>query len=76
MAEILINKEQDETKDETFSIKKSLSTTNMTSNQSKVEELNLSQCPAYVPVPSPSTARGDEEVEDRKNGVYEIINPT
>ena len=45
-------------------------------SQSKVEGLALSQCPACVPFNSPSTARGEEDVEDKKNGVHETVNPT
>ena len=61
----IIDKEQDERRDETFS----------ENCQSKVEGLTLSQCPAYVPVNSPSAVRGEEDVEDIKNGVYETVNP-
>ena len=66
----VIDKEQDERRDETFS---KISTTDTTNSQSK---LTLSQCPAYVPVNSPSATRGEEDVEDKKNVVYETVNPT
>ena len=29
-----------------------------------------------MPVNLPSVARGEEDVEDKKNGVYETVNPT
>ena len=57
----IIDKEQDERRDETFSEIKSPSTTDTTNSQSKVEGLALSQCPAYVPVNSPSAARDEED---------------
>ena len=69
----IIDKEQDERRDKTFSEIKSPSTTDTTNSQSKVEGLTLSQCPAYVPVNSPSVTRGEE---DLKNVVYETVNPT
>ena len=69
----IIDKEQDERRDETFSEIKSLSTTDTTNSQSKVEGLTLIQCPAYVPVNSPSATRDEE---DLKNVVYETVNPT
>ena len=72
----IIDKEQDERRDETFSEIKSPSTTDTTNSPSKVKELTLSQCPAYVPVNSPSAARDEEDVEDKKNVVYETVNPT
>ena len=72
----IIDKEQDERRDETFSEIKSPSTTDTTNSQSKVEELALSQCPAYMPVNSPSATGCEEEVEDKKNGIYETVNPT
>ena len=72
----IIDKEQDERRDETFSEIKSPSTTDTTNSQTNVEGLTLSQCPAYVPVNSPSAARGEEDVEDNKNVVYETVNPT
>ena len=72
----MIDKEQDERRDETFCELKSPLTTDTTNSQSKVEGLALSQCPAYVPVNSPSAARGEEDVEDKKNCVYETVNQT
>ena len=69
----IIDKEQDEKRDETFSKTKSPSTTDTTNSQSKVEGLALSQCPAYVPVNSPSATR---DVEDAGDKVYETVNPT
>ena len=72
----VIDKQQDERRDETFSEIKSPSSTHTTNSQSKVEGLALSQCPAYVPVNSPLTARGEEDVEDKTNVVYETVNPT
>ena len=65
----IIDKEPDERRDETFNEIKSSSTTDTTNSQSKVEGLTLSQCPAYVPVNSPSAARGEKDVEDKRNGV-------
>ena len=67
----IIDKEQDERRDKTFSEMKSPSTTDTTNSQSKVEGLAMSQCPAYVPVNSPSAARSEEDVEDKK----ETVNP-
>ena len=67
----IIDKKQDESRDE---ILKSLSTTDITNSQSKVEGFILSQCPAYMPVNSSSAARGEEDVEDKKNDVYETVN--
>ena len=61
----IIDKEQDERRDETFSEIKSPPTTDTTNNQSKVEGLTLSQCPAYVPVNSSSAARGEEDVANK-----------
>ena len=72
----MIDKEQGKGRDETFSEIKYPSTTDTTSSQSKVEGLTLSQCPAYVPVTSPSAARDVEDVKDKKNVVYETVNPT
>ena len=69
----VIDKEQGKRRDETFSEIKSPPTTDTTNSQSQVEGLTLSQCPAYVPVNSPSTARGEE---DKKNVVYETVNST
>ena len=63
--------EQDERRDEVFSEIKSPSTTDTANNQDTVEGLALTQCPAYVPVNSPSAARGGEDVEDKKNDDYE-----
>ena len=59
----IIDKEQDERRNKTF---KSPSTTDTTNSQSKVEELALSQCPAYVHVSTPSAAGCEEEVEDKR----------
>ena len=64
----------DEKGEETFSEINSPSTTDITNSQSKVEGFTLNQCPAYVPVNIPSAARGEEDVEDEMNGVYETVN--
>ena len=63
----IIDNEQDESKDESFSEIKFPSTTDKANTQGKVEGLSLSPCPAYLPVDSPSA---EIDVD------YEIVNPT
>ena len=72
----IMDKEHGERRDKTFSEMKSPSTTDTTNRQSKVEGLALTQCPAYEPVNLPSAAGNEENVDDKKNVVYETVNPT
>ena len=72
-SDIYENKKQNERGVETCSEIKSQSTTDETNSQSKTEGLAPSQCPAYVRVGSPSAARSEEDMEDRKNVVYERV---
>ena len=63
----MINKEKGERKNETFSEIMSPPITDTANTQDNVEELAL---PAHLLYNSPSAARGEEDVEDKKNDVY------
>ena len=59
-------------RDEAFSEIKSPPTTDTAKGQSKVKGFTLSQCPAYMMVNSPSSARGKEDMEN-KDRVYATV---
>ena len=71
----VIDEEYNKLRDETFSGIKTPPIAYPTNTQDNVEGFALSQCRAYVPVNLPSAARGEKDVEDEENGVYETIDP-
>ena len=68
----IIDKEHDKWRGETSSEIKSPHIAYIANTQDNVEGLALNHCPAYL---SPSATRGEEDVEDRRNGVFEAVNP-